>query len=220
MKALIWKDLQLLKYVNFIIGIVGILFTFVIMSQEVFFISQLAYAFLAFVFPYVASMFLSQHESKSQGDVVVNSLPVKRREIVKARYYTLGVYSLGINILMFVLSTLIGVFMSDSFRGSPSSIFTIFLAIAFTLIFFSLYLPFQYYSQGKVQIFNGIFYLLLMLIPNILRRYGQKIMATKFFNVLVSLDFVILSFVLLLFSLLLYALSFGISTIIYKNKEF
>jgi len=220
MNSLILKDFQLLRFVNIIMLIVVGLFTFVGMSIENAFFSQLFFSFLIFLFTYAASMFLSVWESKTKGDIILNSLPVKRNDIVKARYLTVLIYTLVASFIVFLLSNLVHIFMATEFRGNPSSIFTIFLSIGINLLFFTFYLPFQYYSIGKVQIFNGIFYMLLILAPNFLSKYREFIMKTSFFKYISSLNFVPISFVFLIIAVLFYIFSFVVSINIYRSKEF
>ncbi|SMB85101.1 ABC-2 family transporter protein [Desulfonispora thiosulfatigenes DSM 11270] len=217
MKALIIKDFRLLKYLNISHVIVGGIFAFVGVTMKEPFLSQIVFVFLVFLLTYMSAMFISVREAKIQGDIILNSLPVKKGEIVKARYLSLFFYSIIISGYIYVVG-----FFTDIFMGPVNfpNFSTILVAISLSLMFLVFSLPFQYYSIGKVQIFNGIFYMCLILIPNIFNRYRDDIFETDFVKYLLSLDFTIVSIILFALAIALYVFSFTVSLTIYKNKEF
>ncbi len=217
MKELILKDFRLIKFLNIAQLIVGGIFTFVGLSIEDPFGSQLLFVFLIFLLTYVSSMFISVRESKTQGDIILNSLPVKKGEIVKARYLSMILYGVIIGGFILIAGIIADVFMKNI---NTASIFSIIFGVSLTLIFLSVYLPFQYYNIGKAQIFNALFYMILILIPNIFNRYKVSIMDTDFLKCILSLDFIQISIISFGLSLLLYGCSLIVSIGIYKNKEF
>jgi ABC-2 type transport system permease protein len=220
MKELILKDIRLLKIINIVTILVGAIFVFGGMNAGSYFLSQFFFGYLIFLLVYVVSIILTGKEVKTQGDIILNSLPLKRREIVKGRYLTMLLYALGIGVFVLVLGNLIHIFMGNTFDGAPPNIFTILLGSSFVLLFFSLYLPFQYYNIGKVQLFSSLFYMVFILGPYFLSRYQGTLLETDFLQMLFSLDLVVSSFIVFAFSCLIYFLSYKISVKIYKMKEF
>lgn len=200
--------------------VVGTFFLYVSMHVDNPFLSQLVFGYFIFILSYVVSLVLTAREAKTKGDVVLNSLPLKRKEIVKGRYITMLLYTLGIGAFIFILGTVMAFFVGISLGGTAPNIFTVLLGCSFVLLFFSVYLPVQYHNIGKVQIFSSIFYMFFILGPYFFSRYAGGLFTTRFFEMLFSLDLVVTSFIVFAFSCFLYFLSYGVSVKIYKRKEF
>ena len=101
-------------------------------------------------------------------------------------------------------------------RGKIEILFVLGLFV----LFLSVYLPFEFYNIGKVQVFNSIFYILLILLPNLVRKYVNEIVNSKIFRTLMKLDFNTFTMVLLGVSIISYVISLNISKGIYDKKEF
>lgn len=220
MKALVLKDIILLKFTNLYLALAGAMLAFSIMSYDELFLNQLSFVFVIYIFAFFGHLFLAKHEVKTQGDIILNSLPVKRREIVKARYLTIIIYSLIIGMFFFITSHLISFLIGVEFPGNPLSLWTILLTIGLTLLFFSIYLPFYYHSIGRLQLFNIGFFMFLVLIPNLFQKYFDEQIIFSFFQRLMAFNLLIIGSLLLLMSLVLYYISLNIATKIYESKEF
>src|SRR5699024_8291503 len=144
--------------------------------------------FVAFTMLYFVSVWISQKDLKNKGDILLNSLPVKRKDIVGGRYLSIFVYILLITIYIFIISHIATILTKDILPGATMSAFSLLLVIGLSLIFFSIYLPFQYYNIGKIQAFNQIFYILLIILPTILGRYLDKIMTSRLLLYFVNLN--------------------------------
>lgn len=219
LKNLILKELKLLKTNILLSIVVGILFAYVGAVKTVGFVSQIIYIYIVVFLVYLGLMFMSYKESKAKSDIIFNSMPTKRAEIVKSKYLTVLLYLLMIVSIIYLGSNVFAIFI-DSGLGEAVKIVNILLVLGISLFFISIYLPFEFYNIGKVQIFNTIFYVLLFLTPNIITKYGNKIVDSSIFKMIIKFNFTSIAIILLGFSIILYIISIYISIAIYKRKEF
>lgn len=220
MRGLIIKDFKLLKLSSIFAVIVGLIIAYVGTTSMMVYKSQLIYGYGIFILLYISIMFMTQRELKAKSDIIFNSFPVKRDEIVTARYVVFLLYLLFISAIIYLGSNMLMFSTRPTIIGEPAKIRDILLITGLCLIFMSLYFPFEYYNLGKAQVLNSIFYMLMILLPNILSRYGDKIYNSKIFKKLIKLDFNTITIVLLGLGIILYIISLQISKQIYKAKEF
>ncbi|WP_333638109.1 ABC-2 transporter permease [Tissierella praeacuta] len=220
MKHLIMKDIRLLRIINLIIFWISLIFGCVGVSTENIYKSKLIYGFSIFIMIYIVSIFSTQHELKAKSDMMLNFFPVNRYDIVRAKYISMGIYIFAISGIVFISSNLFKIMMNGEIIGSPATIFDVLFIIGFSLMFFSIYLPFQYYSIGKAQAFSQIFYIFLIILPNIIGRFGSKIETTNIFKNIIVMDFGIFIFMFAVVGIILYLISLEVSKKIYSMKEF
>ncbi len=220
MKQLVIKDIRLLRFINLIILCVGILSGYVGVSIDNIYKSKLTYGFAMFIMIYMVSTFSTQHEAKTKVDMMLNSFPVNRYDIVRAKYISMGFYILAISGIVFLSSNLFKAVSNNEMMCNSATIFDILFILGFVLMFFSMYLPFHYYNVGKAQAFNQIFYIILILLPNIIGRFGSKIESTKIFGSIISMDLKIITLMFVVVGIMMYLVSLQISKSIYKTKEF
>lgn len=220
MKQLVMKDIRLLKTINLIIFCAGIFSGYAGVDTVDIYKSKVIYGFAIFIMIYMITIFSTQHEVKTKVDMMLNSFPVNRYDIVRAKYISMGFYILAISGIVFLSSNLFKAVSNNEMMCNSATIFDILFITGFALIFFAIYLPFQYYSIGKAQVFNGIFYAILIILPNIISRYGSKIVDTDIFGRIISMDLKIIALMFVGIGIMMYLVSLQISKGIYKAKEF
>ena len=220
MKNLIMKDIRLVRFMNVLILFMGLLFGYVGTTSIIVFKSKIIYGYGIFVMVYMFSMFSFQQDEKSKSNIILNSFPVNRDDIIRARYTATMIYLVFAAITIFIVASISINIISNSFIGSMPTLFDMVFIIGICLLFFSMYLPFQYYYMGKAQIFNAIFYMLLILSPNLLSKYAPKIETIRWVNAIVSMNFKSITFMLVGLGVILYLISLQVSKQIYKAKEF
>ncbi len=220
MKQLVIKDIRLLRFINLFILCGGIVFGYIGVSIDHVYKSKLTYGFAMFILVYMVSIFSTQFDVKGKTDMMLNSFPVDRYDIVKSRYISMGLYILFITGIVFLSSNISKIIFRTTIGGNPASIWDILFIWGLSLIFFSIYLPFHYYNVGKAQVFNQIFYIILILLPNIIGRFGMKIEATKIFGNIIIMDLKIIALIFAGIGIMMYLVSLQISKGIYKSKEF
>ncbi|WMM25136.1 ABC-2 transporter permease [Tissierella sp. MB52-C2] len=220
MKQLVIKDIRLLKIINLVILCGGILFGYIGMSIDHVYKSKLVYGFAMFIMVYMVSMFSTQYDVKGKTDMMLNSFPVDRYDIVKSKYISMGLYILFITGVVFLSSNISRIIFNTTIAGNPATIWDVLFIFGLSLVFFSIYLPFHYYNVGKAQAFNQIFYIILILLPNVIRRFGKKVENTEIFQGIINMDWKIVILMFVGVGVIMYLISLQISKNIYKGKEF
>ncbi len=219
MRALILKDFLLSKKIIWIVSLFiifwGGLGTFV--NPE---IGSIIYIYLAFFIAYYCTIMLFGFDEKVDSDTFINSLPVKRRDVVISRYVFIFIYSILICFSILAISKSInltpfkGISMGRYF--SPIEIVT---AMTIIMGFMSVYLPFNYFSIGKVKAFNQIFYLFLIIVPGILFRFVSEESLRVFTDFVQGLNSYTIIMLIILITLILYFSSMLFSMRIYRIKD-
>lgn len=220
MKQLIIKDFMVLRFINLLIIFMGILFGFIGAISTIPFSANMIYGYGIFVMIYMFLMFSLQIEEKSKSYIMVSSFPLNREKIVTAKYISIIIYLIVSALFIILVSNISIRLFTVTLSENTPSIFSLLFIIGICLLFLSVYLPFQYYYMAKSQMFNSLFYGILILLPNILSRYGFRIENIKWINSLVKIDLKNIIFIVLGIGILMYLISLKVSQKIYKAKEF
>lgn len=220
MKYLVMKDIKILRFVHLFMfswgigaGIIGIFIDNIIISKVV-------YGYGTIVMVYFFLMMLSRYDTKTKTDIIINSFPVTRGSIVKARYIVTILYIIFSVGIVFISSNIGIRLFGNRTMGTSATIFDMAFITGMSLIFFALYLVFQYYNIGKLEAYNQIFIMIIAIGPSLLGKYGPKVEDIKWINKLAKMDLKFIPLVLIGFGIILYLLSLQISKQIYKGKEF
>ncbi len=220
MKQLILKDFKLLKYMNLLTIFICLVGGYIGISTENIIKTKLIYISTVLLASYLNSLILSQQEIKTKSDVIINSLPIIRSRVVSAKYSFSIIYVFLASILVFLSSHLLGIIFPNGTPGARGSISDILLTLGIALLFYSIYLLIYYINIGRAQIFNQIFYALLILAPSILSRFSKNILYSNIFKSLLNLNLNLIIYVLISLAALFYIISLNISIKVYKIKEF
>lgn len=170
---------------------------------------------------YLLFMNVSFLEEKNKTDIIINSLPIKRKDVVLAKYLAVIVFTIYAIIAYWIDSFILKLFplplkiQSVSLTGIISIIFLVGLMT-------SLYIPLNYkFGYSKLKIIATFLFLAMFFVPNLLILYVQENPDTeivKLFSNLLSSDWII-SIFLLSVTLVLSMISYFISLRIYRNKD-
>lgn len=165
-----------------------------------------------------------QYEDKNKSEIVLNSLPLKRDDIVIAKYISMFVFA----ILGFTYSITIG-FVGIAtgipmFTRSISLLDIIFVftsAAIFSSIFFPVYFKFGFV---KMKLFNIVLMMLIFFLPNIAIEYVSEspnnILVQKLNYFINNTSSFTQNSLALTIGLIIFLTSLMISIRIYNNKEF
>lgn len=219
MKELILKDFRLLKFISLVTVSICLMGGYIGVSLDSVIKTKLVYVFIVLLTSYLASMMIGQKEIKTNSAMIINSLPINRSLIVKSKYIFSFIYALLSALLVFFSSNVLGSIFSTNTPGVRMSLFDILVIVALTLVFYSIYLFLYYFNIGKAQLFNQVFYGLLILSPSLLNRFGENIFNSSLFKYLITLDFNSLIYLFVIIGLILYMVSLNISIKIYQGKS-
>lgn len=155
----------------------------------------------------------AQSDEKYKTGIMLNTLPVKRNDIINARFVSLYLVYAGIT-LVFILTETVEHFVAPHLYG-PMNFSVIPAGILFVSLFNAVQIPVYYAfdirKSGPICIMTLA--LLFALIVHFLEQ-------TWIDAVLVKMDTVIINFSLLFAAIIICLISSSISKIIYKKKSF
>ena len=219
----------------------NLLFKDLLIQKKTFLFALFYIAFLIFVFQkppmstaiypmstvsvvYLFTTYASSHDDKNRSEVLLNSLPVRRREIVLAKYLSTFLYiAIGLvgTTLFMVALGVAGLEFLSRMPGLQDIAGTLAGAVLLNSIYYPLYFKF---GALKVRYFNMLLFLLIFFLPSFLveylkSHYSREAVASLVTAVLNTPGWLQGSAVavLLLAALLV---SLALSLRIYKNKEF
>lgn len=164
-------------------------------------------------------IFLSLINNKSTSifgkkeDILLNSMPFKRKDIVKDKYICFLIYIFSINAAFWAGSSLLSNPANKEFEIS----FCL-LMLFMSTIYIAINLPLEYFDNKIAGKLNYFIYIGLMFIPPLLKKI---INTDKIFNFMKSaISFLGANTFFIGISLIAYCLSYKISCITYEKKEF
>ena len=216
MKGLIIKDLCVIK--NQMRSLLLILVFFVFIS-----IINKDATFTLFLVPFYMIMILIttfSYDEFNKWECYCNSLPLSRKEIVKAKYLLFNATSLIVLVLGILASIIVPNFIENT---TFESIYASIIGVAFGIcLVISLLIPFYYKfgsQKGRIMLFLTI--TILALIIGIITSLDifNNVELMNIINSLNNLSLVMFTLLLIIVTVIIMTISYYISVRIYNNKE-
>lgn len=220
MKHLILKDVKVLSIANILMPLIWWLLSYNVKTRGNTLYAKSTFFIFIFIMILFISFLLARYDDNSNIDVTLNSLPIDRKTIVRARYISIALYTVFISLGFFIVFNLTFTRFARIFGSVSASFLDMLFIIGLALIFYSFYLPFHYLSLGKAYTFIQIFVAILILLPVLILKYGERLLSIDLINTLFNTGFRNLVFILLGLGIVLYLLSLQLSKLIYNSKEF
>lgn len=164
------------------------------------------------------------YDEKNKSEIILNSLPIKRDEIVISKYISIFVFV----VIGIIYSILVG-FICKGTGFSPFynsiSLLDCVLVLVSVSIFGSIFFPLYFrFGATKMKLFNLLLCMLLILIPltviNYAIKYPNNILVKNANYLINNTSSLPQNFLVLIICLIILSVSFMISLWVYKNKEF
>jgi ABC-2 type transport system permease protein len=173
---------------------------------------------------YMFTTFATSYDDKNKSEIVLNSLPLKRNDIVISKYISTLLYAF----IGFVYSILIG--SIGKATGLPMftrsiSLLDIVFVLTTVCIFSSLFFP-AYFKFGfiKTKIFDTLLLMLIVVLPSLAIQYANtnpnNVTVQEINYLITNTSSFTQSSLALITGLILFLISLMISIHIYNNKEF
>lgn len=146
-------------------------------------------------------------------DILLNSLPLKRKDIVKDKYICFLIYIFSINAAFFAGSLLFSS-ASDKYFEISFCLLMLFMSILYVAI----NLPLEYFDDKISNKINSFLYMGFIFIPIILEKFIHVNKMLYFIKSIISFFGANVFFMGI--SLILYYVSYKISCKIYEKKDF
>ena len=216
MKGLIIKDLCVIK--NQMRSLLLILVFFVFIS-----IINKDATFTLFLVPFYMIMILIttfSYDEFNKWECYCNSLPLSRKEIVKAKYLLFNASSLVVLVLGVLASFIIPNFIENT---TFESIYASIIGVAFGIcLVISLLIPFYYKfgsQKGRIMLFLTIAILALLIGTITSLDVFNNIELMNIINSLNNLSLGMFTLLLIIVTVIIMTISYYISVRIYNNKE-
>lgn len=217
MKGLIIKDLCVIKNQMKSLLLVLALFIFLLIANK-------DVTFVLFLIPFYMIMILIttfSYDEFNKWECYCNSLPLSRKEIVKAKYILFNASSLILIMLGILASFIIPNFIENI---TFESIFASIIGVAFGIcLVISLLIPFYYKfgsQKGRIMLFLTIAILALLIGAITSLDIFNNIELMNLINNLNNLSLGMFALLLIIVTVILMTISYYISIKIYSNKEF
>ncbi|MBU5439937.1 ABC-2 transporter permease [Tissierella sp. MSJ-40] len=221
MKNLVMKDLRLTTKMNIFALLYGIIIGFTGLMINDVYRSKTMYIVGMSLSIYIVAIYTSGFEGRAKSDIILNSFPINRIDIVKAKYVSMIIYIILGGMFIIIPTQIFKLIGSFSGKvGNPASLFDFLFVLALSLIFYSIYLPFYYKSDDGLRTFNQVFYMIMIIIPGVIGKLGKKIEGTELFSYIIGMDLKSVILILLGLGVVLYIISLQISKQIYLKREF
>ena len=173
---------------------------------------------------YIFISFAVNYDEKNKSEIVLNSLPIKREDIVISKYISVFAFAI-LGITYSIIIGFIGKFTGLQVFDRSISLLNIVLVLTSVCIFSSIFFP-VYFKFGyiKMNFFNVILVMLILFLPSVSIAYATEnpnnIFVQKFNYFMSSTSSFTQNSLALFIGLVIFLLSLMISLRIYKNKEF
>ena len=217
MKGLIIKDLCVIKnQMKTLLLVLAFFIIFSIINEDA--------TFVLFLIPFYMIMILIttfSYDEFNKWECYCNSLPLSRKEIVKAKYLLFNASSLIVLILGVLASFIIPNFIENT---TFESIYASIIGVAFGIcLVISLLIPFYYKfgsQKGRIMLFLTIAILALLIGMITSLDIFNNIELMNIINSLNNLSLGMFTILLIIITVIIMAISYYISIKIYSNKEF
>lgn len=178
-------------------------------------------AIVAFVYLLVMGAFA--YDDKSKADIMLNSLPIKRKNIVMAKYISLFAYVVIGTVVFSVITSVISM-LNISIKTYPVTVELLVSAILAISILNSISFPLMFkWGYNKARVFNMILFLSIFfsapLLVNFFSKPDSEFIATVVAFLKRQSDITIISGLLSLSFIILF-ISYLTSLRFYKKREF
>lgn len=183
-----------------------------------------AYMFGGVSIAYLLIIYSNGYDEKNKSEIILNSLPVKRDNIVTAKYASIVLFFLfGVAIMGIAGAVMTKLNIIPGIRNiGISDILGVFISVG---LMYSVYYPLYFkFGSLKLKIINIALYMIFLFVPNLLvemaGKYPDNNMVLKILSLIESSPAWMVQAIAALAVTLVLIVSMWISIRIYRNKEF
>lgn len=219
MIGLIKKDLILSIKVNIFAVIYALFISATGLIRDNLLIANLFYVLGIIILTFIMVIYTNGFDDKYKTQVVLNSFPIDRRNIVRSKYIILIIFILISSGVIIALTNILPMLLSVGSRAI-ANIHAIIFASNILLLFYSIYYPFYFKIGEGLRSFNAMLWMFLMLGPALIGRLFKALDAWGLLGKLMNMDLDKINLYILGIILVIYYISLQISKKIYMKREF
>ncbi|MDD3840644.1 MAG: ABC-2 transporter permease [Clostridia bacterium] len=222
MIALIIKDLKLSIKMNFFTIIYGLFVSCVGISLAQHLLADTMYILSIVIMVFIMTIYTNGFEDRYNTQIVLNSFPINRDNIVMGKYLTLMAYIIINCIVIFVFTNILKA--AGFAQGNTVSILNLIIAGCICLVFYSVYYPFYFKLGEGIRTFNQVLWAMMFILPAAISKIGKKMesngMLVEIYNKLSTLNLYSIALIVLILTLVMFYTSLQISKKLYRMREF
>jgi ABC-2 type transport system permease protein len=219
---LILKDLKLSIKMKFFVIAYGLFISYIGISLPQHIIADIMYILSIIMMVFILTIYANGLEDRYNTQIVLNSLPINRDNIVAGKYLTLVAY-IGIScaVIFVFTNSLKAVGVA---QGNAANILNLIIAGCICLIFYSVYYPFYFKLGEGIRTFNQVLWIMTFILPSVISKIGKNMesngMLVEIYNKFTSLNLYHIALIFSILVLFMYYVSFQISKKLYSMREF
>jgi ABC-2 type transport system permease protein len=182
------------------------------------------YSLAPYAIVYIFVTYSCGYDEKNKTDIIFNSLPVNRMDIIMSKYFAVFFFA-AYGIICSAVLGFIGMNVGILRVSRTISINDILIAFSGGIIFASIFYPLYFkFGMDKLKLVNIFLFMLFMFAPSFLIEYAAKHyqsgVVRYFISLFMNTSVEILRLFLLIAVCIILLISILISIQIYKNKDF
>jgi len=219
MISLIKKDLILAFKINIFAVIYAIFISTTGLIGNNLLIANFLYVLSIIMLTFIIVIYTNGYDDKYKSQIVLNSFPIDRRNIVRSKYITLIIFILISSGAILAFTNILPIIFTID-GGTGANIHAVIFASNILLLFYAIYYPFYFKVGEGLRSFNTVLWIFMMMGPALLGKLfkflDKKGLLVKLMNV--NLDKI--NLYLLGITIVIYYVSLQISKKIYMKREF
>jgi len=180
---------------------------------------NILYILAIFMITYFSSMYSNGFDYKNNSDLVLNSFPINKVDVVRGKYLVIFIYA-ALYSLSIIAITNIYVLMGLADGGRTANIWDVVATLVLIMVFYSIYYPLYFKSENGLATVNQLIYILIILAPALIEKFGGLLAQSFIFSKIIGLNVEKIAIIFLGISIFAYYISLQISKSIYLRKEF
>ncbi len=182
------------------------------------------YSLAPYAIVYLFVTYSCGYDEKNKADIVINSLPVNRVDIVISKYFAVFFFA-AFGIICSAVLGMVGMHAGIPKVSRLISINDIVIVLSGGIIFTSIFYPLYFkFGMVKMKLVNIVLFMLFMFAPSFFSGYAAEHPQSSFVRFVISLltdtPAEILQLFFLIAACIVLLISILISIQIYKNKDF
>ena len=216
---LIKKDFILSRKINIFVVIYALFIAAMGLVMPDPLVSTFLYTLGMLTLIFITVIYTNGYDDKYKSEIVLNSLPIERENIVRAKYMTLILFIIMSCSAVLIFTNII-LKLGIASTGKGASIWNAIFATNISLIFYSIYYPIYFKVGEGLSSFNTMLWILMAIGPSVLTKLMERLNNIGYLEKIIDIDINRINIYVLIFSLIMFYMSMKISEKIYRTREF
>lgn len=216
---LIKKDFILSRKINIFVVVYALFIAAMGLVMPDPLVSTFLYTLGMLTLIFITVIYTNGYDDKYKSEIVLNSLPIDKENIVRAKYMTLILFIIMSCSAVLIFTNII-LKLGVVSIGKGASIWNVIFATNISLIFYSIYYPIYFKVGEGLRSFNTILWILMVIGPSVLSKLMKGLNTTGYLEKIIAIDINRINIYVLIISLFMFYMSMKISEKIYRTREF